>query len=365
MAAAPNPNPDGGSPRAAMAGSMAIAEAERRVRSAVSRATRRLRARAFVRRLSFWLPLPLGYAAVGLAAMKVFSASPSVQRVVLGVGAVLVAWTLGVALHGFSRRPARWAGALALDEHHGLADRITTALSLLETAKAERTALSEAAIEDGFSVVERLDPRRAVPIPLPPEFGVSLALAALVFAGAWFEVRVTRQLPPPPSFEPLVMAADDLELFSDVARRMSEKSDDPDSLAAIRRFNALVEDIAARRLERKEAFERMSDLEAELAKSADIDREARELGLEGLARELQRSGLAKTAAQALEEKRLADAAKALRELADKLKRRAKGLARRSSSDCAAPSRRPAVRAASAWPRWSSVGVSSTRKNRAC
>jgi hypothetical protein len=231
------------------------------------------------------------------------------------------ALTLALSVHALLRRPARWAGSLALDEHHGLSDRITTALALLAGPETERTALSEAAIEDGLALVDRLDPRRAVPVPIPRELSVSLLLAGFLFGAAWFEVRVLRHLAPPPSFEPLVMAADDLELFGDMARRMTDKSDDPDSLAAIRRFNALVEDIAARRLERREAFERMSELEAELAKSADIDREARELGLEGLARELQRSGLAKTAAQALEEKRLADAAKALRELAEKLKRR--------------------------------------------
>jgi hypothetical protein len=300
---------------------MALGESARRARRAASRAERRLRARAFLRAVAFWLPLPLGYAASALTVLKLTSASPSAQRIALGAGALLAAVSIGMALRALLRRPAPWSGALALDEHHGLSDRITTALSLLERPEAERTALSQAAIEDGLSVVDRLDPRRAVPVPIPRELGVSVVLAALLVGAAWFEIRVTRVLPPPASFEPLVMAADDLELFSDIARRMSDKTDDPESLAAIRRFNALVEDIAARRLERQEAFERMSDLEAELAKSADIDREARELGLEGLGRELQRSGLAKTAAQALEEKRLADAAKALRELADKLKKK--------------------------------------------
>lgn len=306
---------------------MALAESARRARRAVARAERRLRARAFLRRVALWLPVPLGYAALALCALKLTSASPAAQRVVLICGVLLAAATLGSALAALLRRPARWAGSLALDQHHGLSDRITTALSLLERPEAERTALSQAAIEDGLALVDRLDPRRAVPVPIPRELGVSVVLVGLLVGAAWFEIRVKRVLPPPPSFEPLVMASDDLELFGDIARRMSDKTDDPESLAAIRRFNALVEDIAARRLGRQEAFERMSDLEAELGKSADIDREARELGLEGLARELQRSGLAKTAAQALEEKRLADAAKALRELADKLKKKGQGPSR--------------------------------------
>ena len=272
---------------------MPQAEAFRRARRAASRAERRLRTRAFLQRLATWLPLPLGYAAGALALMKFGGANPALQRPLLAVGALLALVAIGIALRALLRRPARWAGSLALDEYHGLSDRITTALSLLEHPVAERTALSQAAIEDGLAVVDRLDPRRAVPVPVPRELGVSVLLTALLVGAAWFEVRVTRVLPPPPRFEPLVMAPDDLELFGEIARRMSDKADDPESLAAIRRFNALIEDIAARRLERKEAFERMSDLESELAKSADIDREARDLGLEGLARELARSGLTK------------------------------------------------------------------------
>ena len=51
----------------------------------------------------------------------------------------------------------------------------------------------------------------------------------------------------------------------------------------------------------------------------EADREALEDGLEGLARELAKSGLSRKAAEALSEKRLADAEKALRELAQKLR----------------------------------------------
>lgn len=294
---------------------------ERRARRAVSRAERRLRYGAALRRLGFWLPLPLAYAAVALCLLKLVRFGPTTQRALILVGIALALAAFGAVLHALLRRPPRWQGALVLDEHHQLGDRVTTALSLLEVPAAERGAFMTAAIDDGLSVADRLDPRRAVPVPVPRELGISGLLLGALLAAAWFEVRIERVLPPPPSFEPLVMAGDDLDLFGELAQRLAERAEDPDSLAAIRRFNALIEDIAARRLERREAFERMSELEAELAKSAEIDREARELGLEGLARELSRSGLAKTAAQALDEKRLADAEKALRELADRLKRK--------------------------------------------
>jgi len=300
---------------------VAATDGERRARRAVSRADRRLRFRAALLRLGLWLPLPLGYAAVALSVLKLAGLGPGAQRALLWAFAALALVALGVILQALLRRPPRWAAALALDQHHGLGDRVTTALSLLEIPADQRGGFETAAIDDGLSVAARLDPRRAVPVPIPSELGLSALLLAAVVGALWFEVRVERVLPPPPSFEPLVMAGDDLDLFSDLARRLAERAEDPESLAAIRRFNALVEDIAARRLERREAFEKLCDLESELAKSAEIDREARELGLEGLARELGRSGLAKTAAQALDEKRLADAEQALRDLADRLKRK--------------------------------------------
>jgi hypothetical protein len=296
-------------------------DGERRARRAVSKADRRLRLRAALVRLGLWLPLPLGYAAVALSVLKLAGLGSGVQRALLWVGASLALVALGVILQALLRRPPRFAAALALDQHHGLGDRVTTALSLLEIPADQRGGFETAAIDDGLAVAARLDPRRAVPVPIPRELGLSVLLLGAVLGALWFEVRVERVLPPPPSFEPLVMAGDDLDLFADLARRLAERAEDPESLAAIRRFNALVEDIAARRLERREAFEKLSDLESELAKSAEIDKEARELGLEGLARELGRSGLAKTAAQALDEKRLADAEQALRELADRLKRK--------------------------------------------
>lgn len=300
---------------------MSVADRESKARRAARRASRRLRYNAALARLALWLPLPLGYAAVTLALVKVFGWGPGVQRVLVAGGALIALVSLGLTLVSLLRRPPRWAGSLALDRHHALGDRVTTALSLLQTPAKHAGGLEVLAIEDGLAQVDRLDPRRAVPVPVPREFGVSLLLLVALLGAGWFEVRTERILPPPPRFEPLVMAADDLDLFGDIARRLADRSEDPQSLAQIRRFNALIEDIAARRLERRDAFERLGDLEAELARSAELDREAREVGLEGLSRELQKSGLAKSAAQALEQKKLADAEQALRELAEKLLRK--------------------------------------------
>lgn len=292
-----------------------------RIKKSAARAGRRLRYRVLWARLAMGLPLPLGAACVALAAIKILALAPKTQTFLFYGVAALALLTLGFVLHGALKRRPRWAGALALDEHHRLDDRVTTALELVESPPTARSSFENAAIEDGLKVAPWLDPRRAVPVPIPRELGVSVLLVALLVAVGWFEIQTTRLIPPPPSFDALVMSADDLSLFGEIGHKLAEKAEDPESLAAIRRFNALIEDIADRRLDRREAFERLGELEALLARMADDDKDARELGLEGIARELSRSGLTKSAAEALEQKRLADAEQALRDLAERLRRK--------------------------------------------
>jgi hypothetical protein len=291
------------------------------LRQAAGRASRRARGHAAFARAMRLLPLPLGYAVAALTLVKVLRLSVSSQRPLWALGLLpLFVFVFGVARALFRERPA-WRGSLALDEFHGLQDRVTTALAFSDVPEAERTPLMQAAIEDGIAVSRQLDPRRAVPIRVPRESVLALLLVLGLGALSMLEVRRERQIPVPPSFEPMLMSADDIELFRDVAKELQAKNDDPNALVAVRRFNQLVEDIAEHRLDRHEVFQRMSDLERDLKDNVDLDQDARDEGLKGLARELEKSGLTKPAAAALDEKRLADAEKALRELAEKLKKK--------------------------------------------
>jgi hypothetical protein len=291
------------------------------LRRAAARASRRARARAVFGRALLLLPVPLGYAVAALTVVKALRLSISSQRPLWLIGLVpLAVFVVGVGRALFRERPA-WRASLALDEFHGLQDRVTTALTFSALPEGERTPLMQAAIEDGVALARKLDPRRAVPIRVPRETLLAVLLAVGLCVLSVLEVRHERPLPPPPSFEPMVMSADDIELFRDVAKELQAKNDDPNALIAVRRFNQLVEDIAEHRLDRHEVFQRMGDLERDLKDNLDLDQDARDEGLKGLARELEKSGLTKPAAAALEEKRLADAEKALRELAEKLKRK--------------------------------------------
>jgi hypothetical protein len=291
------------------------------LRRAARRAGRRVSVAAVFSRSMLLMPLPLGYAVAALTLVKVLRLGQAGQRNLLILGALpVLVLAVGVARVLLARRPA-WRGSLALDEFHGFHDRVTSALAFSQVPEPERSPMMQAAIEDGVAVARSLDPRRAVPIRVPSEAGLVAILALGLYGLSTLEVRQYRQLPPPASFEPMQMSADDIELFRDVAKELQAKNDDPDALVAVRRFNQLVEDIAEHRLDRHEVFQRMGDLERDLKDNVDLDQDARDEGLKGLARELEKSGLTKPAATALDEKRLADAEKALRELAEKLKKK--------------------------------------------
>jgi len=291
------------------------------LRRAARRATRRARARAVLSAVMRLLPIPLAYGVAALTLVKLLRLAPHAQRPLWLLGLVpLLAFGWGVARAWFRKRPS-WSGSLALDEFHSLHDRVTTALAFGAVPEAERSPLMQAAIEDGIALSGSLDPARAVPIRVPRESALVGLLVVGLLGLSVLEVRTFHRSEAPPAFEPMLMTADDLELFRDVAKELQAKNDDPNALAAVHRFNQLIEDIAQHRLDRHEVFQRMGELERDLKENVDLDQDARDEGLKGLARELEKSGLTKPAAAALDEKRLADAEKALRELAEKLKRK--------------------------------------------
>ena len=121
---------------------------------------------------------------------------------------------------------------------------------------------------------------------------IALIVAALI-AGlvlvALLEVRTKKILPPEKMIDPMVMSPDDIDLFRDMAKELEQKSQDPEVQTAVRKFNQLVEDIAERRLDRTEVFKRLEEMERDLMKAAQADKEAQEEGLKQLAEELEKS----------------------------------------------------------------------------
>lgn len=296
----------------------------RRLAKAARSTGRRLKLRRALTAASVCLPLPIGYAAVVIGVAKALPLTADQARPWLWGTLLPAAFVLVAALRGALARRPPFEGALALDRHHGLEDRITNALAFAELPPAERTPLMDAAILDATERAPKLEPGRAASIAIPRELGWSAMLLVGLLALAVLEVQQLRLIPPATvKVQPMLLSADDVELFREIGQELAKGADDPQVSAAARRFNQLVEDIAAHRMDRREVFERLGQLERELAESSEMDRESLDDGLKGLARELEKSGLTKPAAQALSEKRLADAEQALRELAERLKKNVK------------------------------------------
>ena len=280
----------------------------------------RVRLGAGLRRGIVWLPAVLVYAIGALTVIKVTTPGKAVESILMAIGGLLLSLWGALVVYTIVSRRAPNHGAHRLDRFHQLQGRLVNALEFARVPDERRGALMRAAIDDALDNVTTLSPSKAAPLTVPREIGVVVLLAAGLAGIALLEVRVLRYVPPPPSsFKPMVMTADDLELFRDLTSELEQQGKDAQTLAAVRRFNQLIEDIAERRLDRREVFKRLATLEKDLTKAGKAEREATEEGLKGLADELEKSELSKPVAEALKEQRLADAEKAMRELAEKLK----------------------------------------------
>jgi hypothetical protein len=292
----------------------------------------RQRINAAVRRLVLLLPVPLCYGVLALAWAKwlapsvVSLESPDSHFRWLGYGwLVTLCVPLLGALSGWFSQRSRELGALALDRHHQSADRITNALAFAALAPERRSPWMDAAISDALRTVERPSAARAVPLHLPRATWLSVGLALLVVAISRIEPRSNPTPLPVPAPRPISaveLSEDDLAALREAAAELNQGHDSPELSAAVARFNQLVEQLAERQMDRRQLFQRLADIERSLGDPSELDA-AVDAGLRDIAAELEKSPLSRPVAEALKQRRLADAERALRELADRLARKEK------------------------------------------
>ncbi len=238
------------------------------------------------------------------------------RQVLIGAGVFVAVMIAGALLR---RLPPR-AGTLALDRAHNLHDRLTNALAFQALPENKRTALMEVAIDDACEHGQNIRPSKAAPIRIPKDWAFALLMGAGLVALSMLEIRIPRkEEPKAATIDALVMSPDDLELFRDAVKDLEKEDQNPETKAAIDKFNQLIEDIANKRLDRTEAFRRMEELERDLLKGAEMDRKALDEALEQTGQELSKSDLAKKAGESLKNKDLEKAKKDLQELAEKLR----------------------------------------------
>jgi septal ring factor EnvC (AmiA/AmiB activator) len=295
-----------------------------RLSRAAHAAGRRQRFNAALRRLVRLLPIPLAYAVVARALVQWLEPGADAMRWAwLGFFVACLAPVAGVLAVWLARRSPH-AGALALDRHHQSADRITNALEFAKLSASEQSPFMQAAIADALLAVERPNVAAAVPLELPRSAAWSVALVFLVVAASF----ITPHPPAAPELapavlapvDPVVLAADDLSFLRESLEEFKPSSDSPELTQAVTDFNRLVEEMAERKLDRRELFRRLTEIERSLATGPEAD-EALDAGLKDLAEQLDKSPLSRPIADALKEKRLEDAEKAMRELAERLARK--------------------------------------------
>src|SRR6185436_12571744 len=112
---------------------------------------------------------------------------------------------------------------------------------------------------------------------------------------AMLEVRVDRQEARAKTIEPVVLSADDIDLFREIGRKLAETDKSPEVLAALQAYNQLIEDLAAKRLDRTEAFRRMQAIESKLLEGRELDAKALEEALQKIGEEMKKAELTKPA----------------------------------------------------------------------
>jgi hypothetical protein len=266
-------------------------------------------------------------AAVCLAIIKVQRLSWLGARPYLVAIAVSFVVVLAAVAYQMIRRRPSYEGAIALDRHHGLHDRLTNALYFSSRSAEERTELMDLAVRDGCAHAENLRPRKAAPIRFPPMVALPAGLALVLLLMAMIEIRVYRTVAEAKTIDAVTLTADDIDYFRDSLKEMENRKQDPEVQQAIDKFNQLVEDLANKRLERTEAFRRMEALDRELRAGTAADKKALEDGLKRIAEELRKSDLTKQAADALNNQKLEEAEKQLKDLAKQLREKPKSLSK--------------------------------------
>jgi hypothetical protein len=296
-----------------------------RIARAARRTELRLRAAAALDALVSTLAVSLVAIALAITLAKVWPGFPreGVRDVVAGALLAIIATTILRLM----RRLPPFAGALALDVHHGLSDRLTSALSFARLPDEQRTPLMNAAIEDAVRRADHLSPRKAVPFFWPRDLGAALALGAGVAFLAILQVRHDVPTAQVKTIQPVVLSADDIDLFREVGKKLAETDKTPEVQAALQAYNQLIEDLAQKRLDRTEAFRRMHEIESRLMEGRALDAKELEEQLKRRAAALKKSELSRPAAEALEKQDFAKAERALRDLAKKLREKPDSLAK--------------------------------------
>lgn len=238
-------------------------------------------------------------------------------RALLAVGLTAAGVVLaGVVARAIARIPLDRA-ALQIDQSHRLHDRVRSALAF--AAEPEPTPFMQAAMADAEEAAPQIDARRAAPLTRPEALTPAAILVGVtgIVALLHFPTRahVVPEAPRPPRLvvdrtllDPEVQAARALEAAA-------KQAGDADGQKLAEALNQLLTQIDAEELTRKQAFDKLAELENKYLKADDGELEALEQKLRKAGLELSKSKLLEETGKSLEEDDVEKARQELEKLA--------------------------------------------------
>ncbi len=235
----------------------------RLARAASQHGPQRLKLRRALTAASACLPLPLAYAAVIVRwpspAHRSSALTRSPRPLVVGARSYPRRSSLPRLFARRSRARSPFEGALALDRHHGLEDRISERAGIFAAAGGR----TNAAHASGHRRRRRAGaqaraeaPRRVFECRASLVTARRCCSACLVWArsrcancASWNRRSC--------KCSPCCSAPTTSSYSARLGQDLVKSADDPQVSTAARRFNQLVEDIAAHRMDRREVFERL------------------------------------------------------------------------------------------------------------
>ena len=222
----------------------------------------------------------------------------------------------GVVARAIARIPLDRA-ALQIDQSHALHDRVRSALAF--AAEPEPTPFMRAAMADAEEAAPRIDARRAAPLVRPEALTPAAILLGVtgIVALLHFPTRahVVPEAPRPPRLvvdrtllDPEVQAARALEAAA-------KQAGDADGQKLAEELNQLLTQIDAEELTRKQAFDKLAELENKYLKADDGELEALEQKLRKAGLEMSKSKLLEETGKSLKEDDVEKARKELEKLA--------------------------------------------------
>jgi hypothetical protein len=187
----------------------------------------------------------------------------SSQAALIAAVSLLVAGPLLGIVVGVLRSRGWSSAAAAVDAHYRLKDRALTAVDFAHRARP--TPVHELQLDDAEQHLERVDPRKVVPIRLSAVFPLAVGTTAVALMVLFWPRPTPVQAGPPEPIEAVVAAAEDAQAGLEDLEELAKKHEDKELQKLVQQLNQKLEEMKQPGVDVKEAFAKLSEMQASIA----------------------------------------------------------------------------------------------------